>query len=127
MILRLPSLLPSLAATCAVLALVCGFLWSIGIVTEDEAKTKWCPFARRAVLVRDTETKQLTGVVASGNRFVRSANNPRCIASACMAWRGRQTTEFSSRAEAAFRRDGRRLSPGPGDMDGYCGLAGAPQ
>lgn len=54
-------------------------------MTEDEAKTKWCPFVR--VLL---DTPDLKG---TGNRLSSleaDLDNPvqaRCIASDCMAWR----------------------------------------
>lgn len=50
------------------------------IVTEAEARTKWCPFAR----VSDTEERP-----ASVNRQWRDARPERgtnCLASDCMAW-----------------------------------------
>lgn len=51
-------------------------------MTEEQAKTKWCPQAR------------VTGLDGpSGNRHVLHADGlngaDRCIASACMAWRER--------------------------------------
>lgn len=96
--------------------------------TEDEAKTKWCPFARVAELaekaavanynrcvVRNMVPQNLTvydmdtGVptnarekqlmVMEVNRFAPESAN--CLGSACMAWR-----------------------KGQGGM-GYCGLAGS--
>lgn len=77
-------------------------------MTEDEAKTKWCPFAR------------YTSVRGTGiNRWIdegdtnMSPDPAKCIGSACMAWR-----EVTS-----FRAD--RLTDEI--VGGYCGLAGAPQ
>lgn len=59
-------------------------------VTEEEAKTKWCPFARVPV--------DAAGY-AAGNRFDTKSSTAteyndlsRCIGSACMAW---QWTEFN--------------------------------
>lgn len=71
-------------------------------MTEAEAKTKWCPFAR--AISGDDEP-------AAVNRQsnIQSAGAPDrdclCLASGCMAWR------VSS-----------PLTPD----DGYCGLAGQP-
>lgn len=69
-------------------------------LTEDEAKKRWCPFARTLYVGK------AGGIQPPSNRFSNpdgQENNPpdcRCIGSACMAWRW-------------------RLSG-----DGYCGLAG---
>lgn len=82
-------------------------------MTEDEAKTKWCPFAR------DSET--------AGNRSQAAPDKIHfpCIASACMAWRWTGRTEIGRegyygdevmiRYEASVRGG-----------DGHCGLAGQP-
>lgn len=87
-------------------------------MTEEEAKTKWCPFAR------DSET---AGNRSQSDEPDRHAARFPCIASACMAWRGGETSEFKARAEAMYRRDGVRLSPKNSDVTGHCGLAGALQ
>lgn len=54
-------------------------------VTEDEAKTKWCP------MVRHTQTpveRRHTGEVFGINRYGRNSSPlfSKCIASACMFW-----------------------------------------
>ncbi len=68
-------------------------------MTEEKAKTKWCPFARALGEREDGASGNYTA-----NRGV--AGKPDdwclCIASDCMAWR-----RFSA-------------------ADGYCGLAGNP-
>jgi hypothetical protein len=69
-------------------------------MTEEEAKTKWCPFAR---LTFSTEG------FAAGNRFDDCAwaeKRALCIGSDCMAWRW-SVKDY----------------PGEG---GFCGLAGTP-
>lgn len=108
------------------------------MLTEDEAKTRWCPFARYAL--------NAGGV----NRWKQSlpedephALNPvpwRCIASACMAWRtswlyddapvGMKPSDDPSWVEhgtprgqggaVTHRRDWKRPV-------GFCGLAGKPE
>jgi hypothetical protein len=69
-------------------------------VTEEEARGKWCPFARRAAFLADFDgvTRSMTAVNRSGNL---PDEDCRCIASDCMAWRW-----------LAHGHD-----------DGYCGLA----
>ena len=70
-------------------------------MTEDQARTKWCPFSQKryASLFMDEfapdeveEVKKGMAIRGSDNREIT------CIASKCMAWRA----------------------------DGYCGLAGKP-
>jgi hypothetical protein len=87
-------------------------------VTEDEAKTKWCPFARvgsgasgLGSLNRDAHPDSMFG----RNQLPQLSM---CIASACMAWRWRAGGTGDEVEE-------RRKPPGEGH--GYCGLAGAPQ
>lgn len=105
-------------------------------MTEAEAKTKWCPFAR-------TVETGPNGTTCARNRVAKVDENfdnavtyadtlvgVRCIASACMAWRTRhqwldnaqQHPDWVSYAPYGFE-------PGQGQErdDGYCGLAGAPQ
>ena len=83
-------------------------------MTEDEAKTKWCPFVR--VMALDPRN--------GGNPAInrQDYDNFNCIGPACMAWRWNDTSEWIARAEAEFRRTGRRIPK----TDGYCGLAGRP-
>ena len=71
-------------------------------LTEEEARTRWCPHARVAV------TKGARTTPSSCNRLQlngeqRLVLGSLCIASNCMAWRVRG---FNG--------------------DGYCGLAGGP-
>lgn len=102
---------------------------------EEEAKTKWCPFARQV-------WKAEAGADLSMNRD--GAGNPTafCIASACMAWRQshpKETREDHSGAGGYMAKravdTGRivRREGGPGslghlilDAVGHCGLAGKP-
>ena len=85
------------------------------IVTEEEAKTKWCPFARVPV---GTET--LEWVV--GNRANQTGpgglyKGSKCIASQCMAWRwAGERLDAASHERADWKRE----------TVGYCGLAGTP-
>lgn len=77
-------------------------------MTEDEAKTKWCPFVRHS--------DGNAGVFNSGNRSEDPINISHsggqfgcvCIGSECMAWRWNVETEIDI----------------PKLPTGYCGLAG---
>lgn len=99
-------------------------------MTEEEAKTKWCPFVR----------------ITTGNEQYHACNNRSevssrdavlgtlCIGSDCMAWRVRH---MSQTQREAMVRDQMRLGQSRYDAlvsvndfdvpDGFCGLAGAPQ
>jgi len=72
-------------------------------MTEEEAKTKWCPFARvnrgQNASNRDSEG------------FFYPAH--KCIGTACMAWRLLYKYPDPTKAEIAV-------------IGGYCGLAGRP-
>jgi len=68
-------------------------------MTEEKAKTKWCPMARE--------------IKNSSNGIVSHNHNTVCIASDCMMWRWNRDIMVggSGRAEPT---------------QGYCGLAGKP-
>lgn len=72
-------------------------------MTEEEAKTKWCPFVR-------------LGETAIGSTYNRCGPEASlyCIGSACMAWRWN---------ERGLRVIGSIPPPGG---EGHCGLAGKP-
>jgi len=77
------------------------------MLTEEQAREKWCPFARVA--------DKPDGPVAGANRWPGHAfaNHSCCIASDCMAWWW-----------------GAKESPPVGAYPGkrgYCGLAGKPE
>jgi hypothetical protein len=99
-------------------------------MTEDEAKTKWCPMARQ---------------IHSGEIDLPPHNRSRygwemCVASACMMWRqDRQTTENLIEAIKRYRTEtGAGLFDAKtyvenhpeyarsSDVGGFCGLAGHP-
>lgn len=84
-------------------------------LTEEEAKTKWCPEARMLV--------DATGYGA-GNRFSGQQHplfvaQTRCIGSACMAWRWHGDSP-------AFQGAGPDDELNPAGRRGYCGKAGVP-
>lgn len=92
-------------------------------MTAEEAKAKWCPYAR-------THDDTLSGV----NRQYdgRPDMGARCIASECMAWRWKQVKneEFTPRTHMMAIAPAHPADlPSPwkdSDTDGYCGLAGKP-
>lgn len=85
-------------------------------MTEQVAKTKWCPFARMP---------GIGGLKGEGIAINRSTEDtpkqqklmPRCIGSACMAWR---ETKPVQEKPGGIGRD--IISP----AEGCCGLAGKP-
>lgn len=86
-------------------------------MTEDEAKTKWCPAARVVWPGSDW------GSAFSGNRSPLSDDGfngaDRCIASECMAWRWDKGTTYTTDGKAW-----NRMPSAP--AEGRCGLAGKP-
>jgi len=103
-------------------------------MTEEEAKTKWCPFAR----VADTGDKG--HITVNRHNGAPYYSETFCIASACMAWRWDVDHEISLDSHAGdkewyetVRADlnkhatfqtvwVRRFK----NQNGHCGLAGQP-
>jgi len=60
-------------------------------MTEDEAKTKWCPFVKCVVVPADGFNS--SALIVSSGRTIIAVEDKRvqvedhCIGSACMAWR----------------------------------------
>ncbi len=98
------------------------------MLTEDEAKTKWCPFAR---------VGNKSGRAHASNRLAIQDSdkidipfNSFCIGSACMAWRQSQKRNPDWKPNHSFM-SGPILHPDdeepahiPDEAHGYCGLAG---
>lgn len=116
-------------------------------MTEDEAKTKWCPFARAAEPQRYGSPDPMVPVAAvnRGSDALRDPSwspNTNCLASACMAWRWRwRRFESAPDRRATDEPAQRPLEVGPdwrwvpddggpvgagweNPRVGYCGLAG---
>jgi hypothetical protein len=106
-----------------------------GLVTEEDAKEKWCPFAR--VIERDCDgsTRARNRVVhldAAGNvlkEITDTLAGTRCIGSACMAWRWEKSE--AKAVEGYQTPDGQSITTrwariDPVDGAGFCGLAGKP-
>lgn len=109
----------------------------MAIFTADEAKTKWCPFARATIYVRgdapDLEKPiDLVGhaanriltddptLTASIQQAIDGCGATKCIGPACMAWRWHET-HINGRDP-----DGAPTLVKSGETYGYCGLAGSP-
>ena len=80
-------------------------------MTEEEAKTKWCP---------------LLGIASAAfhaNREARSDAPKKCIGSGCMMWRENQSMQDVVLGNPAGGRKSiiKQMAP---DGTGYCGLAG---
>lgn len=85
-------------------------------MTEEEAKTKWCPFAR-VVAYTAREAGQAAFNRACGpNDGANTRPAALCFGSACMAWRTAQVGRVLPGDEHKTYRE-----------QGFCGLAGAPQ
>ncbi|WP_133255487.1 hypothetical protein [Phenylobacterium soli] len=103
-------------------------------MTQEEAKTKWCPHARPA----GWEDPGGFNRDRDGGACITS----KCIASACMAWRWSEAKRtaafldavqahmkasgkpnFATATQAVYAERGREFER----TEGYCGLAGAPQ
>ena len=82
-------------------------------MTEQEAKTKWCPFARVSAVFRYSHEENRTNefAVAYNRSATDSPVTARCIGSACMAWRWEVKLKVIN---------------SPADESGYCGIAGKP-
>ena len=76
------------------------------LMTEEEAREKWCPFARVMMLAPAPDHNPAVN---------RRDMNCHCIASGCMAWRW-----------GDLPRDGNRFQPVTPRV-GYCGLASKPE
>jgi hypothetical protein len=78
-------------------------------LTEEEAKTKWCPMAR---MVTRADNRP------AGNRNLDYHPETLCIASSCMCWRWDHSLTVNNPTR----------TPGSGQTisktTGYCGLAG---
>lgn len=109
-------------------------------MTEDEAKTKWCPMAgNRVIRWKDDD----------GEHFIAATDgvhhpSPTCVGPGCMAWRWRGE-RYGNVVELrpAVAESGVYVTPegfqyrtgGPNGMwvrhavvtEGYCGLAGVQQ
>ena len=119
------------------------------VLTEEQAKQMWCPFARTTESGKDGSTNPRNRVANRDTmEVVERLLGASCIGSACMAWR-KMPDDFD-RVFVPALADGWGPSPGPEwvlsttahasdrngpgqywakrrDDRGYCGLAGRPE
>lgn len=81
------------------------------LMTEDEARTKWCPFTRHAYSVGNL------GVTSVNRGNFLEPNECRCIASECMAWRWHHMFAYPLNPDDTSSPT---ITP---DTKGFCGLA----
>jgi hypothetical protein len=86
-------------------------------MTEEEARTKWCPYAR---VIMDWSEKHPVAGPFNRDRLIADSGNEEdhisqalCIGSACMAWRCDRPEDWSAEMWTPTAH-------------GYCGLAGKP-
>lgn len=91
-------------------------------MTEEEARKKWCPFARTGAF---TDQDQMMAVTVNRDPRDEVMDGCRCIASECMAWRwhGYAGEEIALDRDHPFRKFPRDEHD---QRYGYCGLAGRP-
>lgn len=99
----------------------------MSLLTEVEAKTKWCPLAR--VVETDDAGEPVQGWPVGNHASDASYAHPRarCIGSACMAWRtATETDQGIERPDPSWRRH-----PSVKEIwertVGYCGAFGRPE
>lgn len=95
-------------------------------MTEDEAKTKWCPFAR----VGTSSHPGYPAINRDVEGGVRTEEASRCEGSACMAWRWRRYADDERIPNGVWvDPTGAAAVGAKGNLKpiGYCGLAGAVQ
>lgn len=103
-------------------------------MTEDEAKLKWCPFARKGMR---SPTSANIAEAMRDQTYHTISDEVNCIASACMAWRGESYVEIvvendeqadpwvkAGWTKAIRKSDGVYVVYQP--AVGRCGLAGNP-
>jgi hypothetical protein len=93
-------------------------------LTEEEAKTKWCPFSQTPTTVirkaaDDYPADIVVGLVSSNrlNAPGEFSVECLCVASRCMAWRQTDNKTWPSAPGEPER---------PPEPAGYCGLSGRP-
>lgn len=82
-------------------------------MTEDEAKTKWCPMVRMGAVLNE-------GVAAVNRVTQAQGDKANCIGSACMMWKFKpEMVNVSTSIAVDWLKPTGKMTD-----DGYCGLAG---
>ena len=92
-------------------------------MTEDEAKTKWCPMVRLGVTVGGEPAPGLNRFTNPNN--MKSMDFAKCIGSACMMWRNAESEQYVN----GMRLQHTSTYPVEAVVTvrhGYCGIAGKP-
>lgn len=98
-------------------------------MTEEEAKTKWCPFVRLIPATDQHRVATNRGEYAGDKPKYSDSGNTCCVASACAAWRwakafsdgsGFETSPNLGMAKFQAQNSSKK------EVVGYCGLAGKP-
>jgi hypothetical protein len=90
-------------------------------MTEEEAKTKWCPFARPVVAREQDGKVHIDAASPVHNRYsmdvgqFKIPSGATCAGSACMAWRWLPKAGTDENDQPKYYA---------GSWHGYCGLAG---
>ncbi len=119
-------------------------------MTEEEAKTKWCPFSRSIAVLgsADGDVMPVAGAYPHNRIHPPREKEPiwhdtahACVASECMAWRwheAKRTEAFVAAVQVHMKRQTRpnyqaamqEVFAERGDTfqrsEGFCGLAGQP-
>ena len=94
----------------------CSNIFRGRFMTEDEAKTKWCPFVR---FTTPYAAKAVDFIATSvDEHWSNRIDDSRCIASDCMAWR------WLNNKRTEFDEHGNSFTTSVDPIHGYCGLAG---
>ncbi len=95
------------------------------LLTEEEAKTKWCPYM--PVIPGYVRTLYGAPAIPLVDEPVE-ARYPNCIGSRCMAWRCGSARVRRTAQSGTWRDVPSTAAPPPVEYDffGYCGLAGEP-
>ena len=93
-------------------------------MTEDEAKTKWCPMSRVAVFPAESIAYTNRGKqIRAQETTVGQAHG--CTGSACMAWRwSEHADDLRNTYDELGNWTGRQQVPLGKDRQGACGLVG---